>query len=249
MKYDKPSDIPASFVKEIKKKKTYRYRARQRASALGIPLEELPDDEWREIWWKRAKRAADRYRAQQIEEAQEEAESIPEIDGGDSSLSAYLEFYADPAPNDIVSLKRLVSMERQAEKVESLIEETLESEEVNATRYKRFVDIQKSLSTEIRLLQDSLGISRKIRDQQRSESELADHLRANITQARELMSELGVKLYCPHCRAEKGTNILNGFFVHHFPEMGSVISTRCPDCGREYEIKTAPHRWERRDVV
>lgn len=249
MKYDQPSDIPDSVLEDIKTKATYIRIARGRANSRGIPLEELPDDDWREIWWNRAKRAADRYQAKKMAEAEEIVATTPRIDiQEDTELADYLEHYANPTPNDIVSLRQLISLEKQLAKIEDLINQTLDPPddgEVNASRYKTLSGIQKSLSTELRLVQDSLGISRRIRDQQRSESELADHLMANINQARELLDELGLKLYCPYCQAEKGTAILHGFFVHHFPEMGVEIKTRCPQCGKEYTVNRHPQKWER----
>lgn len=246
MKYKEPSDVPQSVVDDIKTKKTYIRIARGRANKLGIDLSELPDDEWRDIWWKRAKRRSNYYRKSKLEEAKQEVAVVIE-DRPPVELAQYLEYYADPAPNDLLALRQLVSMEIQLAQVDKLIDGVLNPEDgdINTSRYKNLVSVQKQLSTEMRLLQDSLGISRKIRDQRRSESEMADHLRANIEQARELMSQLGTRLYCPHCRGEKGTAILHGFIIDHFPETGCTVQKRCPSCGREYEITVPPRTWER----
>lgn len=253
MKYDNPEDVPQSVVDDIKKKRTYVRIARSRANSLGIELGELPDSEWRDIWWKRAKRRSDYYQSKKMEEAQEEASTIAPVAANEerSDLADYLAYYTDPAPNDLIGLRQLVSMQKQLDNIDLLIADTLNPEEgdINAGKYKTLIGIQKQLSTEMRLLQDNLGISRRIRDQQRSESELADHLRANIRQARELLDELGTKLICPYCRAEKGVEILQGFLIHHFPEMGVTVTSRCPDCSREYKVETPPRRWERRHVL
>lgn len=250
MKYESASDVPQSVVEDIKTKQTYIRIAQGRANKLGIELDELPDDEWRDIWWKRAKRRSNYYRKTKLEEAIDEHREVTTIiqDRPSVDISAYLEYYADPAPNDLLALRQLVSMERQLARVDDLIEGVLspdEDAEINTSRYKNLVAVQKQLSTEMRLLQESLGISRRIRDQRRSESELADHLKANIAQARELLGEIGTKLYCPHCRAEEGSAILHGFFVDHFPETGLTVSKRCPSCGRDYSLEVPPRKWER----
>jgi hypothetical protein len=250
LKYDQPSDIPDSVIEDIKTKKTYTRIARGRANKLGFELDELPDDEWRDIWWKRAKRRSNYYRKTKLEHTQEEHREVTAIVEEQPSvdLSKYLEYYADPAPNDLLALRQLISMERQLAQVDKLIDDVLNPDDdgdINTSRYKNLVSVQKQLSTEMRLLQDSLGISRKIRDQRRSESELADHLKANIAQARELITEIGTKLYCPHCRAEEGTAILHGFLIDHFPETGMTVSKRCPSCGRDYTIEVPPRKWER----
>ena len=250
MKYAQASDVPQSVVDDIKTKDTYIRIARMRANKLGLDLSELPDDEWRTIWWKRAQRRSDFYIRSKLEEvAEEHKEVVAQIPAQEADgLEEYLQYYTDPAPNDIISLLQLISMQRQLKKVDDLIASTLDPPdgEVNTSRYKNLVSIQKQLSTEIRLLQDNLGISRRIRDQKRSESELADHLMANIQQARELMDDIGTKLYCPHCRAEDGSAILHGFLIDHFPETGLKVEKRCPTCGRNYEIVQPPRKWERR---
>lgn len=249
MKYAKPEDIPSDFIESIKGKKTYSRLAKGRARKLNVPLKELPDIEWATIWWNRAKRRERYQERRKIEAVKKEHEEleIPERKGPD--ISAYLEYYADPAPNDILTMRQLVSHEKQLDQVEALIEKVLEPDEedkINTGAYKNLVSIQKQLSGEMRLLQENLGISRRIRDQQRSESELADHLRANIDQARELLDEIGTKMYCPHCRAEQGSAILHGFVIDHFPETGLSITKRCPGCGREYTVDAPPKKWVRR---
>jgi len=256
LKYNQPSDIPREVVEDIKTKDTYIRIARMRANKLGIELDELPDSEWREIWWKRAQRRSRYYQSTKLEQVAEQHEKVveellPPTELHSTELQEYLQYYTDPAPNDIITLQQLISFQGQLSKVDALISETLDppdGEDVNTTRYKNLVGIQKNLSTEIRLLQDNLGISRRIRDQQRTESELADHYTANIKQARELLDEIGTKLICPHCRAENGSLILQGFVIDHFPETGLYIKKRCPTCSRVYEIEVPPRKWERRLV-
>jgi hypothetical protein len=251
LKYNQASDIPDSVVEDIKSKKTYARIAQGRANKLGIDLSELPDDEWRTIWWNRAKRREKYHHEQKLRQVQGEHQElkVSQVSGdNDAGLQAYLEFYSDAAPNDLTMLRQLVSMDKQLSDIDALIADALVPDDngrIRATEYKTLVGIQKQLSSEMRLLQENLGISRRIRDQKRSESELADHLRANIDQARELMEEIGTKLMCSHCLAEDGTEILHGFVIDHFPETGLSLSKSCPTCGRDYVINVPPRQWIR----
>ena len=245
MKYSKPSDIPDEVVERIKTKKTYRRIAEGRARKLGIPLSELPDSEWREIWWKRAERRHKYYRKKVLQD------NVPakqvSTDGLEEEVKRYLEYYADATPNDIVAIRQIVSLSNQLKRIDQLIEDTLSGDDVDTAKYKRLVSIQKQVSTEIRMLQESLGISRRQRDVSGRE-DISEYIKANIEQARQLLDEFGTKVYCPYCQSS-GVDVLQAFVIDHFPETGLTIKKRCPSCGRDYQIDVPSRKWGRQIEV
>ena len=243
MKYTTADDIPQKVVDQIKTKKTYISLAERLARKRGVTIDALSDDDWRQIYYDKAKRRSDYYRRSKLKSI---AEDVPELpDRTPATLEEYLAYYENPAPNDITTIEQLVSFQRQLAVVERLIEETLSADSVDTRRYKDLVDIQKQLSLETRQLQDTLGISRKQRERMRTEQRLSDHLQKNIRQARELIEEYGIKIICPSCEA-RGVRILQGFVVNHFPEMGIEVRTRCPACQQEFTITRAPTKWIRK---
>ena len=246
MKYDRPDDIPDSVVERIKGLKTYQAMARRRARDAGVDYESLDDSVWRQIYWDKSKRRHEYYRRTEVPE--KVGIELPAADSSDNGdrLSEYLEYYQDPAPNDLLTIQQLISMQAQLELVGKQIDETIATDEINVTRWRDLTRIQKELSTETRMLQDILGISRKAREARKQEEELSDRLQDNIDQARQLLDEYGVKIKCPHCTGTGGAEIAQGFVVHHFPEMGLSVSTRCPSCQREFTIEKAAVKWERR---
>ncbi len=247
MKYDKPEDIPDVVVEKAKNQKTYQAMGRRRARDRGIAYESLSDDDWRLIYWDKSKARHDYYRRIEVPE-RVGVEPVPVIiDDSVSagSLEEYTEYYQDPAPNDLLTIKQLISMQQQLELVDKQINDVLSDEEINVSRWSSLTRIQKELSHETRMLQDTLGITRKAREARRQDEELSDRLKANIEQARQLIDERGIKLLCPHCEGMDGKRVMQGFVIHHFPEMGIELSTRCPACQRVYTITRPPAKWER----
>jgi len=252
MKYDRPEDIPDAVVTKAKTQKTYMAMARRRARDRGISYDSLTDDDWRQIYWDKSKRRHDYYRRKEIPDRvgidlEEDVESanvqVMQVDG--DRMRAYTDYYQDPAPNDLLTIQQLISMQTQLELIDKQIDVVLNAEEINVSRWRDLTRIQKELSQETRMLQDTLGISRKAREARKQEEELSDRLTAHIEQARQLIDERGVKLICPHCEGLDGKRINQGFAIHHFPEMGLQVSTRCPACQRVYTITVEPKKWER----
>lgn len=247
MKYDRPEDIPDAVVAKTKTQKTYKAMARRRASDMGIPVEELTDDVWRQVYWDKSKRRHDYYRRVQLPAeagvempAEVEAAAIPP-----GQLKEYTDYYEDPAPNDLLTIQQLISMQTQLTIIDGEITTVISEEDINVSRWQALTRMQKELSTETRMLQETLGISRKARESRKQEEEMSDRLTANIQQARQLLDEQGVKLLCPHCEGLDGTRINQGFVIHHFPEMGLQVATRCPACQKTYTVTCSPKKWER----
>lgn len=247
MKYDRPEDIPDKVVAKAKTQKTYKAMARRRARDMGVPVEQLDDSVWRQIYWDKSKRRHDYYRKVEIPDkvgvevpAELEVSAIPV-----SKLQEYTDYYEDPAPNDLLTIQQLISMQSQLTLIDKQISDVISEEEINVSRWQALTRIQKDLSMETRMLQDTLGISRKAREARKQDEELSDRLMANIQQARQLLEERGVKLLCPHCQGLDGKRINQGFIIHHFPEMGLQVVTRCPACQKTYTVTLSPKKWER----
>lgn len=247
MKYDKMGDIPDAVVERMKGQKTYINMAEKYAKARNTTVDRLTDNEWRAVYWTKSTARAAYYRKQKIDELEEESAPIRTA-GKTVSLDDYVEYYTDPAPNDLITIQQLISMQNQLVQIETQIGDVLSDEAVNVSRWRDLVKMQKELSGETRLLQESLNISKRARDAMRQDRKVSDYLMQNIEQAKELMADYGTEIFCPHCASE-GKKILNGFAVHHFPEMGLTITTRCPACSQEYSIVRKPVKWERRVEV
>ncbi|NIQ88668.1 MAG: hypothetical protein GWN93_06135 [Deltaproteobacteria bacterium] len=249
MKYARPEDIPDAVVERIKTLKTYKFMARRRASDRGIAYEDVTDDMWRQIYWDKSKRRSEYYRKVQLAEkvgVDLPAAAAASDNGGDADdISEYTEYYSDPAPNDLLTIKSLVSMQKQLALIDTEIQNAISGEEINVARWRDLARIQKELSTETRMLQETLGISRKAREARAHEEELSDRLTANIEQARQLLDERGIKLICPHCKGTGGSVVMQGFVIHHFTEMGLSVTTRCPACQKQYTINRSPEKWIR----
>lgn len=248
MKYDKMEDIPLVVVERMKKQKTYLDMAERYAGARHMEVGDLTDDEWRGLYWAKSTARASYYRKTKVEELAAETPPPSRSESKPISLDDYLEYYTDPAPNDLVTIQQLVSMQNQLSQIERQIAEVLDDDDINVNRWHNLVKMQKELSGETRQLQESLNISKRARDAMRQDRKVSDYLVQNIAQARELIADYGTKLFCPHCAAEE-KQINQGFIIHHFPEMGFTWSTRCPTCSREYTITRKPVKWERRVEV
>jgi len=249
MKYDKMEDIPQSVVERMKGQKTYRDMAENYAKTQKTTIDELTDNEWRAIYWSKSTARAAYYRKQRIDELEAETQLPVRTSGKPIALEDYIEYYTDPAPNDLVTIQQLVSMQNQLTQIEVQILEVLEDDPVNVSRWRDLAKMQKELSGETRLLQESLNISKRARDAMRQDRKVSDYLMQNIEQARELMADYGTKLICPFCSGDENKVIFQGFVIHHFPEMGLNITTRCPTCSREYSITRKPLKWERKVEV
>lgn len=252
MKYDTPEDIPDAVVERMKHQKTYIAMARRRARDKGINDEmsldlALTDDDWRQIYWDKSKRREQYYKKvqvpQRVEVDMEELKPGPGV--VTTKLQEYLEYYQDPAPNDLLTIQQLISMQEQLDTIDKQIAEILEQDPIPLAKWRDLARIQRELSGETRQLQDMLGISRKAREAKKHDEELADRLTANIDQARQLIDDYGVKLICPHCEATEGQRIMQGFVIHHFPESGFEIKTTCPVCKQLYAISKRPEKWGR----
>jgi rubrerythrin len=249
MKYDKPDDIPDAILNVIKTKKTYIAMARRRARDMGMAFASLSDDVWRQVYWDKSKRRHDYYRKVQVPDAMgielPQRATVATIAQSGGQLDEYVAYYQDPAPNDLLTIQQLISMQTQLTLIDQQITDVISAEDIDVMRWQALTRIQKELSQETRMLQETLGISRKAREARKQEEELADRLKANIEQARQLLDERGVKLVCEHCSSLEGKKVMQGFVIHHFPEMGIEIKTRCPACLREYVISRSPEKWER----
>ena len=247
MKYDRPEDIPDEVVERMKTLKTYIAMAKRRARDQGIAFAALPDSEWRQIYWDKSKRRQEHY--QKVEVPKRVGVDMEDTKPPPGTISAklkdYLVYYQDPAPNDLITIQQLISMQEQLDVIDRQIAATLEDEPVNVTRWRDLSRIQKELSMETRQLQEMLGISRRQRDAKKHDEELSDRLLANISQAKQLLDDYGLQLYCPHCLATEGTRVVHGFVIHHFPEAGIEVNTRCPQCQKDYAVSKTPEKWAR----
>jgi len=248
MKWDDWHDVPQDVVEKTKTLKTYQKLAYTYCNKNGMRYEDMTDDDWRQVYYERSVSRNKYYRKHELLKMAEESvgEELPPAPDHARlvTVDQYLSYYSDPAPNDIEAIKQLVSMQNQLVIIDERIQAELEAEELSTKRWGDLAKIQKELSAETRLLQDNLGISRKLRDSRKEQEELADYLQENIKQARELLQDYGFEIVCPHCLA-KGTKILAGRGYHHFPEMGLTIKTRCHACQQEYEIVRQPTVWHR----
>jgi len=137
----------------------------------------------------------------------------------DDRLAQYLNAFDNPTPNDIESLRQLVTLEMQMEANREVMQQGTK----DIDRLSDWVKLQGVLMKEHRAIQQVLGIERKGR-KTRTEKAL-DLVLDQIERAREFIEAKLIMV--EHC------NILMGWILNDFDELPWEYRARCPKCGKE----------------
>lgn len=152
------------------------------------------------------------------------------VGSADERFNAYMKYYEDPAPNDILLLRQMARMEAQLDAIQDQWEEAVI--EGNRTAAKAWSDMVKSLTSEHRAIQSTLGISRAARDKTRSREDLADYIQDIIRKTAAFTDEHAIQIRCPHCALSPAETEINmGFILFHFrQDVPWHFEFQCPLC-------------------
>jgi hypothetical protein len=142
----------------------------------------------------------------------------------------YLEFYEDPAPNDILLLQQMARIEAQLDAIQDKWDQAIQ--EGDRTASKGWSDIVKNLTGEHRNIQVTLGISRTARDKTKSRADLATYVQDIIRKTSDFVDEHAVPIRCPHCyESPANVEIDMGFILFHFrQDVPWHFEFQCPMC-------------------
>ena len=175
---------------------------------------------------RRAKIAAKR------RQEEEKNEPLVPIDSAsiEERLAAYLGHFESPAPNDLVLLRQMAAIEIQLDHVQQRWATAVA--DGDRTAAKTWAEMLKSMTTEHRNIQQSLGIDRGGRDKTRSQSDLVSYVQDIIRKTADFVDEHAIKIRCPHCMAAQSkTEIDMGFILFHFrQDVPWHFEFQCPLC-------------------
>lgn len=145
-------------------------------------------------------------------------------------FQAYMEYYEDPAPNDILLLRQMARIEAQLDAIQDKWDAAVS--EGSRVASKGWSDMVKSLTAEHRNIQSTLGISRSARDKTRSRDDLADYVQDIIRKTSDFVDEQTIEIRCPHCALSPAQTEINlGFVLFHFrQEVPWHFEFQCPLC-------------------
>lgn len=145
-------------------------------------------------------------------------------------FQAYMEYYEDPAPNDVLLLRQMARIEAQLDTIQDRWEEAIA--EGNRTASAAWAKMVKDLTSEHRNIQATLGISRSARDKTKSREDLADYVQDIIRKTASFMDEHAIQIQCPHCALSPAqTEIDMGFILFHFrQDVPWHFEFQCPLC-------------------
>lgn len=136
----------------------------------------------------------------------------------DSCMRGYLESFDNVTPNDEQSLYHLCTLELQFQRNARKLASPKKGTKMKDI--KMLSDIQSGITREHRLLQQSLGISRRKRRAKKAKA--FDAVTEQIDQAREWVEEQLIRV--EHCDTQLG------FVLYHFEELPHRFEFRCPKC-------------------
>ena len=148
----------------------------------------------------------------------------------DERFAAYMEYYEDPAPNDVLLLRQMARIESQLDTIQDNWEMAVQ--DGNRTAAKGWSDMVKSLTAEHRNIQKTLGISRSDRDKTRTREDLADYIQDIVRKTASFVDEHAIQIRCPHCVLSPAqTEIDMGLILFHFrQDVEWHFEFQCPLC-------------------
>lgn len=156
--------------------------------------------------------------------------------GVEERLEHYLQYYEEPAPNDLILLRQMARIEVA---LDDIAEKQMQAlEDGNRAGAKGYSDMFKSLTGEHRSIQKELGIDRVRREHGKAKADLATYVQEIIQRTSEFMEEHTIPIRCPHCKNAPGkTEIDMGFILFHFRQDTSWgFECKCPLCGEAFRL-------------
>lgn len=136
------------------------------------------------------------------------------------------------SPNDVANLHSMIRNQLLIEKLQDQLNSITEQDEIDPTQVKKILDSIVALSETNINLERTLGIDRKTRKQEASES-VADYLTTLRQRAKEFIDreEILTKVYCKACQ------IMVGRISGVYDTTAYEASFQCPQCKKNIIVK------------
>jgi len=153
-------------------------------------------------------------------------------------IQAYLEYYENPAPNDLVMIEAMATYEMAIRSARQQWRTVMEGADPARTAAKTWADIIRGLTREHRLIQDTLGIKRADRDKEDKDADQREYVTSIIQKASAFVREHAIPIRCPHCADEDAQVDINmGMILFHFrQDVPWRFECQCPRCGETVQI-------------
>ena len=153
-------------------------------------------------------------------------------------IQAYLDYYEDPAPNDLVMIQAMATYEVSIHNAQQHLQITLEGKEPSRAAAKNWADIIQGLTREHRQIQDTLGIGRAERDKEDRTADQREYITGIIQKSAAFVREHAIPIRCPHCTSEEAQVEINlGMILFHFrQDVPWHFECQCPRCGETVQI-------------
>jgi len=162
---------------------------------------------------------------------------LPSDDEIERRVQEYLRVYEEPAaPNDMVMLRQMATMEVQMESVQTRLNTAIQDGDQARTR--TWSGIMKSMVKDHRDIQSLLGIDRTSRDKSKSRDEMVEYIQDIIRKAGEFVDEHAIPIRCPTCmESQAQTELDMGHILFHFrQDVPWKFEFQCPMCGEVLTI-------------
>ena len=182
-----------------------------------------------------------RQKAEGIQRREREQVSLPILPQDateEDRIQAYLEYYENPAPNDLVMIEAMATLEVAIHNARHQWRAVMASAEPSRTAAKSWSDIIRGLTREHRLIQETLGIERADRDKEDKDADQREYVTSVIQKSAAFVREHAVPIRCPHCTKEEAQVELNlGMILFHFrQDVPWRFECQCPRCGETVQI-------------
>lgn len=136
------------------------------------------------------------------------------------------------SPNDVANLHAMIRNQMLIEKLQAQLDSLTEVDVIDSTQVKKMLDSIVALSDTNMNLERTLGIDRKTRKQESSES-VVDYLTTLKQRAKEFLDNETklTKVYCPNCK------IMVGRISGVYDTTAYDASFQCPQCKKSIVVK------------
>lgn len=195
---------------------------------------EWGDDEFDQYMHELYGRAVEQSEA--AERAERPPKEFPIAEEGatfDERVQAYIDYFENPSPNDLVMIRTMVSIEMAIENANQQYVAALSADSVSRSAAKGWSDIVRQMSREHRLIQETLGIGRAKREKEDKDVDQVEYVRSVMRRATSFVKEHSIPIRCPYCTGEEAEVEINmGFILFHFrQDVPWRFEYQCPRCG------------------
>lgn len=156
----------------------------------------------------------------------------------EARIKAYLDFYENAAPNDMVMIENMAAMEVSLHDMRGQLRAEMSTEKPARTAVKGWTDMIRNLTREHRQIQETLGISRAGRDKEDRGADQVEYVRNVMRKSAAFVKEHAIQIRCSNCLAETGAIEINmGFILFHFrDDVPWKFECGCPRCGAQITL-------------